>query len=291
MHNKWIFWYHNGYLEFAINDTTHVFFPGVQVDPFLTTNAWHHVAVTRSGPTFTFYLDGSSIGTATSDATVPDANAPLTIGKGDGATNIEQHDFMGGRIDEVAIYDRAISAGEIQDLFNNDRDAIVVTTSADVEDPDDGVVSLREAINLANATPGKDSIGFNIPSLPTGLVSLWKAEGDAQDSADGNDGTLQNGTSFGPGIVGQAFSFDGVDDQVVVPHNANQNTGSQITIDAWVDPISSGHGRPIAQKPLPRMWEATHSKPLIRHLDRITAFNSPYGPVAQPTCSRLPPTS
>ena len=33
-----------------------------------------------------------------------------------------------------------------------------------------------------------------------------------------------------------------------MPENANQNGGNAITIDAWVNPSSSGHGRPIAQK-------------------------------------------
>jgi hypothetical protein len=31
------------------------------------------------------------------------------------------------------------------------------------------------------------------------------------DIIDGNHGTLQNGTTFAPGKVGQAFSFDGLD--------------------------------------------------------------------------------
>ena len=35
---------------------------------------------------------------------------------------------------------------------------IAVTTTADVVDPDDGVVSLREAVDLANAQPGDDTI-------------------------------------------------------------------------------------------------------------------------------------
>ena len=68
------------------------------------------------------------------------------------------------------------------------------------------------------------------------------------DRQSTNHGSLQNGATFANGKVSRAFSFDGVDDQVTVPHNANQNTGSQITIDAWINPTSSGHGRPILQK-------------------------------------------
>ena len=82
-----------------------------------------------------------------------------------------------------------------------------------------------------------------------GPVSWWRAEDDALDSAGQNHGTLlDEGTLFAPGHEGQAFSFDGVDDAVVVPHNPNLNVGPGVTIAAWVQATSMGHGRPIAQK-------------------------------------------
>ena len=81
---------------------------------------------------------------------------------------------------------------------------------------------------------------------PSGMVSWWPGDGNANDIIDGNNGTLVGGVTFAPGEVGQAFDFN--NGEVDVPHNSNQNTGSQITIDAWVFPRSSGHGRPIAQK-------------------------------------------
>jgi hypothetical protein len=46
-----------------------------------------------------------------------------------------------------------------------------------------------------------------------------------------------NGATFAPGMVGQAFSFDGVDDYVSIPQSANlpvRGTNS-FTIDAWVN--------------------------------------------------------
>jgi CSLREA domain-containing protein/uncharacterized repeat protein (TIGR01451 family) len=85
-------------------------------------------------------------------------------------------------------------------------------------------------------------------ALPADMVSWYRAEGDAADFAGSNDGTLLNGATFTAGKVGQAFLFDGDDDQVNIPHNANLNPGSQFTIEAWVNPSDSEHGRPIAQK-------------------------------------------
>ena len=49
----------------------------------------------------------------------------------------------------------------------------VVTTTSDLNDPDDGVVSLREAIILANGSPnvgGPDRIEFDIPADDPGHV-------------------------------------------------------------------------------------------------------------------------
>jgi hypothetical protein len=70
---------------------------------------------------------------------------------------------------------------------------------------------------------------------PSGLVSWWPGDGNANDIQDGNDGTLQNGAAFAPGKVGQAFSFDGVDDYVSITHNDNLNVTSH-TIEAWIRP-------------------------------------------------------
>jgi hypothetical protein len=69
---------------------------------------------------------------------------------------------------------------------------------------------------------------------PAGLVSWWPADGDADDIVGDNDGTLHNGTTFVDGMVGEAFSFDGVDDFVSAPHNASQDIREALTIDAWV---------------------------------------------------------
>ncbi|MBI4450889.1 LamG domain-containing protein, partial [Candidatus Woesearchaeota archaeon] len=70
-------------------------------------------------------------------------------------------------------------------------------------------------------------------SLPSGAVSHWPGDGNANDAIDGNQGTLQNGATFAAGKVGQAFSFDGVDDIVVVGNPANLQL-QDFTIAAWI---------------------------------------------------------
>jgi YVTN family beta-propeller protein len=70
---------------------------------------------------------------------------------------------------------------------------------------------------------------------PSGLVSWWQAEGNANDVISGNNGTLVNGATFAEGIVGQAFSFNGVNQFVQVPNAPNLNFGAtdSMTVALW----------------------------------------------------------
>ena len=72
---------------------------------------------------------------------------------------------------------------------------------------------------------------------PSGLVSWWPGEGNTTDIADGNNGSLQGTATFAPGMVGQAFNFDGQDGAVVVgnPPNLMLQTFS---IEAWIQRAS-----------------------------------------------------
>src|ERR1700730_15606192 len=57
--------------------------------------------------------------------------------------------------------------------------------------------------------------------LPSpGLVSWWSADGAPEDIFGGNPGVLSaSGVTYAPGIVGQAFSFDGTNGFVQLPDN------------------------------------------------------------------------
>ena len=104
--------------------------------------------------------------------------------------------YFNGIIDEVAIYNRALSAGEIQQHYENG------------------------SYEVACVPP------------PDNMVSWWPGDANANDIVDGNDGT-EYGATFAAGMVGQAFSFDGVDDYVEVPDADNLDMTNELTIDAW----------------------------------------------------------
>lgn len=49
-----------------------------------------------------------------------------------------------------------------------------------------------------------------------GLVAYWQAENNALDSAGRWDMIALNGTTYAPGVMGQAFVLDGVDDTITL---------------------------------------------------------------------------
>ncbi|MGZ5438057.1 MAG: hypothetical protein ACXW3F_18375, partial [Pyrinomonadaceae bacterium] len=75
---------------------------------------------------------------------------------------------------------------------------------------------------------------------PAGIVGWWPGDGNANDiqGPTFENGTLLNGTTFATGKVGQAFSFDGVDDLVRADNATIINGGPQATYDAWVYPAA-----------------------------------------------------
>jgi hypothetical protein len=68
------------------------------------------------------------------------------------------------------------------------------------------------------------------------FMHWWPGDGNADDVQNVNNGTLQGGATFVPGMVGQAFSLDGVGDFVEAPENGSLDFNGPFTIDLWVKP-------------------------------------------------------
>jgi hypothetical protein len=81
----------------------------------VTTGAWFHVAVVfKDQSAGAFFINGVMAGTFT-PATGPFSNdAPMWIGK----TRLERHRPCGLAIDELEIFNQAISEEEIRGIFN-----------------------------------------------------------------------------------------------------------------------------------------------------------------------------
>lgn len=179
------------------------------------TGVWHHLAFsydfTGGVSTLKLYANGVEVTTGT-DGTANilpfyDANPyPLLIG-GEFENNAPGF-TLDGQADEVSVYGRALTQTEIFDI---------------VQQGSFGKCSLAACVQTAN-----------------NLVSWFAGEQNALDLRSNNHGTSQNGATFGAGRVGQGFSFDGVDDRVVVPNSPSLDiTSNQLTIEAWINPSDS----------------------------------------------------
>ena len=85
----------------------------------LQTGLWTHVAATFDGNTTKLYINGVAVGSETSTlSALGNSSEPYYIGW-TAQTNFATDRFFDGRIDEVAVFNRALSATEIQQLYNN----------------------------------------------------------------------------------------------------------------------------------------------------------------------------
>jgi hypothetical protein len=119
---KWIFWYDESGHTTPAGPALRFHLNSYSADPYgaidtiyypwsPTTGRWYHVAVTRSGSTYALFVDGVQVATSTNQTdAIQNATAPLTIGGAEG-------NLFNGFIDEVDIFNRALSADEIHAIF------------------------------------------------------------------------------------------------------------------------------------------------------------------------------
>ncbi|MFC1507405.1 LamG domain-containing protein [Thermoproteota archaeon] len=176
----------------------------------LAADTWYFAVAVYDGIAMKIYLDGDLI--ASADVSGVIATDPLDetwIGGNPSSPTDRPFD---GMIDEVAIFNRAITPTEINNFYN-----------------------AGTGQEICNAV------------CPNGLISYWRFDETSgfttADSADGNDGIVQNGANFEAGKINNGMRFDGVDGYVNVGQfNVVNNyidlgtfdvSGTGITILAW----------------------------------------------------------
>lgn len=166
-------------------------------------NQWHLASITWDGTNANAYIDGSdaiavSVGTASLQNY---ANFCIGAAKSDCSSN-----WFDGSIDNVRLYNRALSAAETKALY----------TQYDAE------------IRLA--------------SSQVGLVGWWKLDSNAKDSTPySNNGSIVGTTpvSDRKGLAGSAYSFNGSSNYVALGNSSSEQL-SVGTVSAWVKSSSPG---------------------------------------------------
>ena len=158
----------------------------------LPMNVWTHLAGTFDGATFRLYINGE-LKAASAGTLGPENYAPLLIGgSGSCAT-------FGGRIDEVSLYRRALTAAEVQLQY----------------------AAASHGLCPPTCTP-----------LPAGVLAWWRGEGNAEDVTGLYPGTLHSAT-FTSGKVGQGFYMLG-NKWVSFGTNVGNFGSNDFTVEFWM---------------------------------------------------------
>jgi hypothetical protein len=171
----------------------------------LPENVWSHIAYTSDGGKLRFYVNGELKGTASGFEAVT-GTGPLVIGGGS-----EGYVFH-GLIDEVRVYNRALSEGEV----------------------------------VADSGAGLQAASRS----PVAAYSFDAGEGEVAEDVTGNehDGAIEGATWFDHGKYGKALSFDGENDCVTIADAEDLRITEELTVEAWVKPSSPVSDDPVIYK-------------------------------------------
>jgi hypothetical protein len=173
----------------------------------ITSGTWRHVVGVRSGTNIYIYEDGVQKGTDTTYAEVAGQNsAPLTIGNYNGGAGSW---WDKGNIADVLIYNRALSASEVLNLYQgNDVAGAILDMPLDTGFKDlsgngyngtnygadiigqaadfDGTNDLMEIADSNSLDMGTSNFSISTWLNPdTGILRIWKAPDDGNGTEQG----------------------------------------------------------------------------------------------------------
>ncbi|MGA8496649.1 MAG: LamG-like jellyroll fold domain-containing protein, partial [Xanthobacteraceae bacterium] len=267
--NKWFFALGGGYLNFHINSPTlgPMFFPLAPFTPAL--NTWYHLAVTRAGALYTLYINGTPVASATNTASIPSPSAFLTIGE---AENIG---FVNGLLDEVTIYNRALTAAEIQSIW--------AAGTAGKCKPSSG-----PALAIASVNP---VVGGNAGQVTVSISGAGFQPGAVVNLASGSQ-TLVQGTNTGsssPGLLQTTFDLTSLSAQSALVQVVNPDGTSA----AFPFTVMSG-GAPQVNLEIvgPATARVGRTAPFVALLQNVGSVNAPYVTVTSTfSCPASGPTT
>lgn len=168
-------------------------------------NNWHHLVTTYDGSTLKIYVDGVLKKSAPATGNLKTTTANLILG------NQSSVNFFRGNIDEVAVFNRALTQEEVLDLMASSH----------------------------NPGTGEDA-----------LISYWKLDENTgtafADSKGSNNGTGSN-INHVTGVSGPGLGCNGSSSNVSVPHHASLNPSTGFTLMGWAKTSDSKTAK-IAQK-------------------------------------------
>jgi hypothetical protein len=180
---------------------------------------WQHYAFVYNGSSITLYINGILKGTKPAAGMITEANVPFGIGKSLlGGFNF----YYGGRIDEVTLWNKALTQAEIQDMVSNE----LTGTEA----------NLQLYYKFNQGVPGGNN---------TSIVKLLCEVGGGTRDADLMGFALNGATSNFNGVLAtgfQAISFPQIPDKLTTDPpfalNATASSGLPVSYEIISGPAT-----------------------------------------------------
>jgi hypothetical protein len=219
-------------------------------------NTWYHLVISVNfiSNSWIAYHNGNQILSGVNGGSTTSINYSgytFNIGR----KPITQDGAWNGKVDDIAIYNRALTPQEITALYTGVAPCQSTSSSTDLTIPSTSLpyiwngltfnTSGTQTATLTNAAGCDSSATLNLTvtnTLPdylpsNGLVGWWPFNGNSNDeSGNGNNGTVNGATLASDrfGNSGKAYGFDGINDWININNSNSLNPPSQITISAWV---------------------------------------------------------
>ncbi len=175
---------------------------------------WSLISATYDGETMKIYIDKELVKSELVSTSLINSNLPLYIGFGHFMTI---DNYFKGVLDDMRIYNTALSYSEIEDLYEN----------------------------IATKNPGKDLI-----NKPNRLVAYYQFENNLKDSSSfKNEGKAVKASNFKyvNAIAGKGVKFSGAS-YIEVKDNDSLDLDRGFTIGTWIYKEKSNKNQPIFAK-------------------------------------------
>jgi hypothetical protein len=205
----------------------------------LQDNTWYHVVYVLTPGTIKSYVNG-----------IQDSQFPISNSISSwfypsvcfGRMNHPAYDAFNGNLDDISVFNRALTQQEITNLYNSQTLPTCGVTATNNTICAGSSTTLTASSSATNVSACASSA---LPSnLQNGLLGYWPFCGNANDaSGNGNNGTVNGATLIADrfGNANGAYSFDGVDDHITNPPLLFLNGSIINSINSWVQ-INSGGG-------------------------------------------------
>jgi len=236
----------NGYIHFHHQTGTR----DNQISKYSSTSgiglgAWHHVSVTLvEGGNVNFYIDGSPAGTVPQLGIFGLLNdEPVRIG-----TRKDAWSYFHGLLDEVRIYDRALSAVEIEQIYQGFSPDVISLEISGPNEVAENFTAGYKAIAYYDDDSTRDVTGAVLWAVePNMYASIEEGVLTTRDIVDDQSTTILAGYTEGDVTVsaektidildicttGTALTFDGVDDYVDCGSDQSLDV-TELTWSLWI---------------------------------------------------------